>query len=134
MKGGRRFSFIILVLVLVLSSCSNDIETNTGEENRSLITDRTGRNWDVTYARDNYGMNPDYYNFGLGIGVINSIDDPEIIREGNPDYPEDDDGFLVFGVNHNGEQRAYSVDSLARHEVYNDFYPGAANQHVAVTF
>ncbi|UCD09219.1 MAG: DUF3179 domain-containing protein [Dehalococcoidales bacterium] len=134
MRGGRCLSLIILILVLVLSSCSNDIERISGEQNRSLITDRTGRNWDVTYARDNYGMNPDYYNFGLGIGVINSIDNPEIIREGNRDYPEEDDSFIVFGVNHNGEQRAYSVASLARHEVYNDLYPGTAIQHVAVTF
>jgi hypothetical protein len=121
-------------MVLVLSGCFNDVEKNPGEENISLITDRTGRNWDVTYARDNYGMNPDYYNFGLGTGVITSIDDPDIVREGSSGYPEDDDELIVFGVDHNGEQRAYSVASLVRHEVYNDFYPGTADRYVAVTF
>ena len=106
----------------------------TERENPAIITDRTGREWDVTPARDVYGMNPDYFNYGLGIGAIPSVDDPTVLEEGNSGYPSVDSRIQVFGVNHNGEQRAYSVRALTRHEVINDIYPGDSNQYVAVTY
>lgn len=106
----------------------------TGHENPAIITDRTGREWDVTHARDVYGMNPDYFNYGLGIGAIPSVDDPTVLEEGDSGYPSSDSHIQVFGVNHNGEQRAYSVSALTRHEVFNDVYPGESNQDLAVAY
>jgi ABC-type Fe3+-hydroxamate transport system substrate-binding protein len=103
-------------------------------ENPAVIRDRTGRVWDVTPARDIYDMNPDYFNYGLGIGAIPSVDNPTILEEGAPGYPDSDSRTQVFGVEHNGEQRAYSVRALTRHEVFNDIYPGDSNQYVAVTY
>jgi hypothetical protein len=103
-------------------------------ENPAIIIDRTGREWDVTHARDVYGMNPAYFNYGLGIGAITSVDDPIVLEEGDSGYPAVDSRINVFGVNHNGEQRAYSVSALTRHEVFNDVYPGDANQYVAVAY
>jgi hypothetical protein len=79
-------------------------------------------------------MNPAYFNYGLGVGAIPSVDDPTIFEEGDAGYPDPDSRIRVFGVNHNGEQRAYNVDSLGRHEVFNDIYPGESNQYVAVTY
>jgi hypothetical protein len=90
--------------------------------------------WDVTHARDVYGMDPDYFNFGLGIGAIPSVDTPRIAVEGDPDYPDPSSGVRVFGVDHNGEQRAYSVSDLTRHEVFNDEFPGESDRYVSVTF
>jgi hypothetical protein len=106
----------------------------TERENPAIITDRTSREWDVTHARDVYSMNPDYFNYGLGIGAIPSVDDPAVLKEGDSGYPDPDSHTQVFGVSHNGEQRAYSVSALTRHEVFNDVYPGESNQHVAVTY
>ena len=103
-------------------------------ENTAVIRDRTGRVWDVTYARDVYDMKPDYFNYGLGIGAIPSVDNPTVLEEGDSGYPDPDSHALVFGVNHNGEQRAYSVSALSRHEVFNDVYPGESNQYVAVAY
>ena len=103
-------------------------------ENPAVIRDRTGRLWDVTHARDVYDMNPDYFNYGLGIGAIPSVDAPTILEEGAPGYPSSDSRIQVFGVNHNGEQRAYSVSALSRHEVFNDIYPGESNQYVSVAY
>ena len=103
-------------------------------ENKVTIKDSRGRLWDITHARDVYDMNPDYYNYGLGIGAIPSVDEPTVLEEGAPGYPGSDSHTQVFGVNHNGEQRAYSVSALARHEVFNDIYPGDSNQYVAVTY
>jgi hypothetical protein len=104
------------------------------QENLAIITDRTGREWDVTHARDVYGMNPDYFNYGLGVGAIPSVDEPTILEEGDPDYPSVDSRTPVFGVDHNGEQRAYSVNALTQHEVFNDFYPGDTDQYLAVAY
>lgn len=101
---------------------------------KAIIRDRTGRSWDVTHARDVYGMSPDYFNYGLGTGAIPSVDNPRIIGEGDPGYPDPDSNISVFGVSHNGEQRAYSVRVLTNHEVFNDVYPGESGQYVAVTY
>jgi hypothetical protein len=99
-----------------------------------IITDRTGRDWDVTHARDVYSMNPSYFNYGLGIGAIPSVDDPTVFEEGDSGYPDPDSRIQVFGINRNGEQRAYSVSALTRHEVFNEVYPGESNQYLAVTY
>ena len=134
-----RVRHIVMILVcapiaLITLGCSvAEMPINT-EENRVIITDRTGREWDVTHARDVYDMNPDFYNYGLGIGAIQSVDNPTIIKEGELGYPTPDSQMPIFGVNHNGEQRAYSINDLARHEVFNDRYPGKSEQYVAVTF
>jgi hypothetical protein len=103
-------------------------------ESSVFIKDRTGRPWDVTHARDIYDMNPDHFNYGLGIGAIPSVDTPTILEEGAPGYPDSDSRTAVFGVDHNGEQRAYSVSALSRHEVFNDIFPGESNRYVSVTF
>jgi len=100
----------------------------------AIIRDRAGRNWDVTHARDVYDMDPDNFNFGLGIGGIPSVDIPEILAEGDFGYPGSNSKTEVFGVNHNGEQRAYSVGALTRHEVFNDVFPGESGQYLAVTY
>jgi hypothetical protein len=103
-------------------------------EGKAIITDRTGRQWDVTHARDQYAMNPDFFNFGLGIGAIRSVDNPTILSKGDPGYSAIPESTDVFGVNHNGETRAYSKSALTRHEVFNDIYPGESNQYLAVAY
>lgn len=100
----------------------------------AMITDSDGRNWDVTHARDIYGMNPEYYNYGLGVGAIPAADSPKINQPGDPEYPVADSQIRVFGVNHNGEQRAYKVADLTAHEVFNDEYPGESPEYLAVTY
>ena len=141
-------SIVICVVIfpaLILTACTikapstapipNPIPVPAPEsEKPAVIKDYTGRQWDVTHARDVYGMNPDYFNYGLGIGAIPSVDNPTVVEEGHPRYPESDSRTRVFGVNHNGEQRAYSVSALSRHEVFNDVYTGESNQYVAVAY
>ena len=102
--------------------------------NPAIIIDRTGREWDLTHARDVYGMNPDYFNYGLGVGAIPSVDKPTVLEKGKSGYPSANSRTTVFGVDHNGEQRAYSISALTQHEVFNDIYPGDANQYVAVAY
>ena len=141
----KKFLIMSLVLVMVLSftTCAAPTPTptpapapipETERENPAIITDRTGRDWDVTRARDVYGMNPDYFNYVLGIGAIPSVDNPIILKEGDSGYPSSDSHIQVFGVNHNGEQRAYSISALTQHDVFNDVYPGESNQYLAVAY
>ena len=138
---------LVAVLAIMFVSCTSEApgltpattpastpNPETGHENPAIITDRTDSKWDVTHARDVYDMNPDYFNYGLGIGAIPSVDDPTVLEDGDSGYPSPDSRIQVFGVNHNGEQRAYSVSALSRHEVFNDVYPGVSNQYLAVAY
>ena len=81
-----------------------------------------------------YDVNPAYFNYGLGLGAISSVDEPTVLSEGDSGYPEPDSQTAVFGVDRNGEARAYSVRALTRHEVFNDVYPGESDQYVAVAY
>ena len=129
------------VVSIIFTACTSEVPgptptpiPETGNKNPAIITDHTGREWDVTYARDVYGMNPEYFNYGLGIGAIPSVDAPIALEEGAAGYPDSDSRIQVFGVNHNSEQRAYDVRALTRHEVFNDIYPGESNQYVSVAY
>jgi hypothetical protein len=99
-----------------------------------VIVDRVGRKWDITHAVKVYNMNPDHFNFGIGLGAIPSVDNPKIVDKNSSGYPKSTSNFPVFGVNHNGEQRAYGIADLSRHEVFNEKYPGTSKQHVAVAY
>ncbi|MFC1956135.1 hypothetical protein ACFLWZ_06420 [Chloroflexota bacterium] len=138
--------FLVLFLVsaaVVFTACTSGTTSpqpspapapKSQSENPAIIIDRTGREWDVTHARDVYGMNPEYFNYGLGVGAIPSVDKPTVLEEGDPGYPSANSLTPVFGVNHNVEQRAYSISALTQHEVFNDIYPGDANLYVAVAY
>jgi hypothetical protein len=104
------------------------------ETTKTVITDKTGRNWDITHAVSAYKMKPKYFNFGIGVGAIPSVDVPIAIKKSDPSFPLPDDDFVIFGVDHNGQQRAYPVSSLTRHEVYNDIYPGDVDRYVSVAY
>ena len=134
MRASKILVVLFCFFIAFTLGCSVAEPPSSVEKNRIIITDRTGREWDVTHAREVYGMNPDYFNYGLGIGAIPSVDDPTVLEQGDPGYPDSDSRIPVFGVNHNGEQRAYSVIALSRHEVFNDIFPGESNQYVAVTY
>ena len=130
------FAFLALIASL-FSACSGELTSlngTTSGENEAIIIDREGTRWDVTHARDVYDMNPDYFNYSLGFGAISSVDNPELLVEGDIRYPTDDSRVPVFGVNLNGEQRAYNIGALTRHEVFNDIYPGEPTRYVAVAY
>ena len=83
----------VTTAVIVFAACTAEAPgpvpiPEIERENLAIIIDRTGREWDVTHARDVYGMNPDYFNYGLGIGAIPSVDDPTVLEEGDPGYPD----------------------------------------------
>jgi hypothetical protein len=89
-------------------------------EERILLTDRTGKQWDITHAVKVYGMQPENFQFGLGPNAIRPINDPAMVSAGQPGYPDDGAAIDVIGTSINGDARAYPVQALAGHEVAND--------------
>jgi len=107
---------------------------DTSDKEETYLTDRTGRRWDITHAVTVYGMSPDYFNFGIGLGKIPSVDHPKIEDKTDPAFPSAEGEAAVIGVDYNGEQRAYAVEDMIRHEVFNENYPGDSGGNVSVAY
>ena len=107
------------------------VDVVESREDRVFITDRTGKQWDVTHARDRYGFKPSQFQFGLGPDAIRPIDGPQMLAVGDEDYPSDKGNFLVLGASITGEERAYPIGVMSRHEVANEVFGEA---HVAVAY
>ena len=95
------------------------------------ITDRTGKVWDVTHARDHYGFMPEKFQFGLGPRAIRPIMNPVMLMPGELGYPPDISEFFILGTRLSDSARAYSIGHLSRHEVVNEQFGDA---HVAVAY
>ncbi len=137
MQVSRTVSRIYLLIpaVLVLFACSGETDSVVRRQNgRISITDQTGREWDVTHAVETYDMDPEFFNFGIGVGAIPSIDNPVELIESDPGYPEENDNRDVFGLVINGIPRAYGVNTLVRHEVFNETFKGATVTYAAVSY
>ena len=59
---------------------------------------------------------------GVEVDGIPSLDDPELIAAAQADYLRDDD--LVFGVEINGDARAYPLRIMGWHEMFNETIGG----------
>ena len=93
--------------------------------------DRTGRVWDMQFARDAVGMNSSAFTGGGGIGSFPIVTDPQMLYEGDAEYPADDDDAIVIGVHMNGSARAYSLNALTGIEVTNGHF---GDDYVAVAY
>ena len=59
---------------------------------------------------------------GVRVDGIPSLDNPDLIAAGDADYMLDDD--LVFGVEINGDARAYPLRIMGWHEMFNETIGG----------
>ena len=100
-------------------------------DNRVIIVDITGKEWDVTDAQKKYGMNAEDFQYGIGSFAITPILDPQMRDPGDPGYPDASGDFLVIGVTLNGFTRAYGLDSLRCHEIALEEF---GDEHVAVAY
>lgn len=82
-----------------------------------VITDRTGKSWDITHAVLEYSFEADGFQFGIGPHAIRPILKPEMLCASDPGYPNANDGTVVMGVELNGAVRAYPLSVMSRHEV-----------------
>jgi hypothetical protein len=112
-----------------LASGGSDDEPDTTEA--VYITDRTGKQWEISHAISEYGMLPENFNYGLGPNAIRPIIHPAMLSQGDPGYPADDLKLGVLGVSINGDSRAYPIGVLSSREVVNDRVGG---EHIAAVF
>jgi hypothetical protein len=106
-----------------------DVKKNDGTE--TFILDRTGKAWEVSHARDAYGLIPSQFQFGLGPNAILPIMQPVHISPGEPNYPNDSDGFRVMGTKIGNDARAYRILKMSFNEVVNEQF---GNLLVAVAY
>ena len=122
------------LVIMALGCSSSDNVSANPDEDKIVIVDRDGREWDITHAVKAYKMESGYFNFGIGVGTIPSVDRPIIVDKDTSEYPKNTSHLPVFGVNYHEEQRAYDMVTMTRHEIVNDRYPGNSGQHVAVGY
>ncbi len=129
-----------LMTILFLGSCSSNTEPTAAPpadiedddvSGEIHIVDRTGKRWEVSHAKDQYGMMPELFQFGLGPDAIRPINDPELIAAGDDAFPSADGQFFVLGTEIGGEARAYRITTMSRVEVANEQFGDA---HVAVAY
>ena len=113
----KRVIMFMLTLILLFSpGCY------TEEDAQIVITDRTGKVWDISHAVSRYDFAPEGFQFGLGPFAIQPILDPEFAGPGDADYPDSEDNVEVLGVELEGESRAYPMTVMSRHEVVDDMF------------
>ena len=121
----------LAALALGCSQHSEERIVQAPGEGVDSFEDRTGKVWDLTFARDEVGMNSASFSGGGGIGSFPIVTDPQMLYEGDAGYPADDDDFLVIGVDMNGSARAYSINALTGVEVINGHF---GDDYVAVAY
>ncbi len=127
-----KLSFIIVSIFLAACTESpNNIVTintpadTTGKNDRTVIlTDRTGKKWDITYAYNHYNMDPSQFYYDLGPNAFIPVQNPKFFTPGDPGFPTSTNTNVVIGLNYRGEQRAYPLYILKSHEVVNDDFSG----------
>ncbi len=136
MKVALKSISIIYLATLFSFACTTApegvAEPNVEEgDGRFTIIDRTGKRWDVSHAFQNYQMNPDEFQFGVGPNAIRPILNPRHLEPGQSGYPADHSTFLILGTTLENETRAYSIDKLSFHEVADEKF---GDVHVAVAY
>jgi hypothetical protein len=100
-------------------------------DDRIILTDLDGKEWDITHAVRVYGFDPDRFEYGLGVGMFPAVMDPSFVVAGEGGFPDPYANRMVIGANFGGDTRAYAIDALARREVINDRF---GDQYVAVGY
>lgn len=89
------------------------------ENGKIFIQDRKGEKWDITSAVKKYGMDPKFFNFGLGRNVFKPILHPEH-RSKPPHFSNPQ----VFGIEYLDKTVAYNRRTLTKDETLMDTYKG----------
>jgi hypothetical protein len=102
-----------------------------GDAGRIFIVDKSGKRWDVTYAKNEFGFEPDEFEIGSGPFSLRPILNPQMLSAEEEGYPADDATFLMLGTRLNDLARAYSIGVMSTHEVVNEVF---GDTHVAVAY
>ena len=102
-----------------------------GDAGRIFIVDKTGKRWDVTYAKNEFGFEPDEFEIGSGPFSLRPILNPQMLSAEEDGYPAENATFLILGTRLNDMPRAYSIGVMSAHEVANEVF---GDTHVAVAY
>ena len=146
MKGP--YSLLAVFFAFFLSGCSvsdvqetiqgpvevEEVEEQEGE--KIYITDQTGKQWEISHAVKQYGMQPENWQYGLGPNWFAPLILPKMRCPGDPGYPGDDffrnfSTDLVVGAEIGGEARAYPLAVLYNHEIADEKF---GDVYVAVAY
>ena len=128
---------VAVLVSLAAFACKKDTNGPDGDarvvqrDDRILIVDRTGKEWDVTHAVQKYGFVAENFQFGLGPFAIRPILKPEMLSPGDAGYPDPRETFLVLGTVINNEARAYPIPVMTWHEIADESF---GETHVAVAY
>ncbi len=120
-----KMTVLPLVALAMLAGCGDatfpqSTQPRTDPDGNLFIMDQTGKEWDITYAVEELGFEPERFNFGLGPNAILPILEPEFLFPGDDGYPSLTSSLRVLGAALEGDSKAYPVNIVARHEVVND--------------
>jgi hypothetical protein len=126
----------LFTLIIIGMSCSLTEPQPAGgevirQDGKIFVKDQTGKMWDITHAVDNYGFDPAVFAHGLGPNAIRPIQNPKMLRSGDPGYPGSNSEIVVLGASLAGDSRAYPLSILIRHEIANESF---GNVHVSVAY
>lgn len=112
------------LVVAVISLVSAVVHVSTAapvfrDDERTLIIDRTGYEWDITRAVE-LGFKPEKFQYGIGRNAFDTLDDADL--DGSNDSLGE--RARVIGVELEGSAHAYSVDRLRYHEIANTTIAG----------
>ncbi len=130
---------MLLGLALILNSCSSGggsestaaappIKTTN---DKILIIDQTGKEWDITAAVKRFGFEAAGFEFGEGPFAIQPINSPKLLCPTDAQYPSNNQSFLVIGATSDAGPRAYPIFVMKINEIVNEFFGDAA---VAVAY
>ncbi len=128
---------VLLGGALLLGRCSTSPTEQSGpkavveRDGKVFIIDVTGKSWEVTHAKEMYGMEPHLFQYGLGPYAIRPILDPEMLSKGERGYPADNEIFLVLGTEIDNDARAYPLEVMSYIEIVDEKF---GNTHVAVAY
>ena len=85
-----------------------------------FLIDESGKEWDITHAVYEYGMDPARFDFGLGPFAIPPLQNPRFACPGEPGYPGESANEIVIATTIDGESRGYALTDMRAFEVTND--------------
>ena len=95
-------------------------DSSGGQVERIILVDESGKEWDITHAVNEYGMEPHRFDFGLGPFAIPPLQNPRFACPGEPGYPPESANEIVIATTIDDESRGYALTDMRAFEVTND--------------
>jgi len=112
----------LTILAAALAACTPAPEPGSSRSVATVwLVDDNGDRFDITHAVQHYGLEREWFDYGIGKHAIPPLNHPPILEPGDPRYPSSGMGSMeAIGARLQGEARSYRVRDLVAHEIVND--------------